>query len=86
MGWDKHGTAGTYHRILKYTTTNDILSLAGTLPTATWHLDSVLERWWWGEDKLASPRLVVICFCSWVLVVVRVDACGWFWVVLIRLG
>ena len=24
MGWDKHGTAGTYHRVLKYTTTNDI--------------------------------------------------------------
>ena len=23
MGWDKHGTAGTYHRVRKYTTAND---------------------------------------------------------------
>ena len=38
------------------------------------------------KGELASPPLIVICFRSWVVVVVRVDACGRFWLVLVRLG
>ena len=79
MGWDKHGTAGTYHRILKYTTTNDIPSLAGMLPTATWHLDSMLERWEVGRGQacLTSAHCDLFLFLG-----TGRRSCGCLWLVL----
>ena len=79
MGWDKHGTAGTYHRVLKYTTTNDIPSLAGMLPTATWHLDSLLERWVVGRRQacLTLARCDLFPFLG-----TGRRSCGCLWLVL----
>ena len=54
---------GTHHGLLT-TTMNDVVicHLVATLPSVTWHLDSVSDKWMGGR-RAVSPRLVVACVC-----------------------
>ncbi|EDR09296.1 uncharacterized protein LACBIDRAFT_325989 [Laccaria bicolor S238N-H82] len=45
-------------------------------------MQNIISNDEWG----ALPWLVVVCFCSWVLVILRVDGRGRIWLMLLRLG